>query len=174
MTDNNKQLLQEIIMMKLSVEVVKAMKLQNTTNRCEAVNRGISTSLPIKNVNFTQNTFERVSYAVHILNNSVGRSMLLKLKHIGARKGASREGDGGHAERQNFRQSTIRSGHLQAKQEWKQQLKKSRLQEWTVGCKAQTEGASSTKIKEIQVKRQFKSSEQCRKARNFYKRLFET
>ena len=83
MTSTDKRLVQEILMMKLSVEAVETMKLQNTTNRCEAINRGISASLS-KNVNHPRNAFARASSAIHRLNHGVGQSTILKLEHVGA------------------------------------------------------------------------------------------
>ena len=46
MNDNDKQLLLEILKMKLSVAAVEQMKLYTDNQKCEAVNRALSVSLP--------------------------------------------------------------------------------------------------------------------------------
>ena len=51
MDESNKDLLLEILKIKLSTASVEQMKLYTDTQKCEAVNRSLSVSLP-KNVNF--------------------------------------------------------------------------------------------------------------------------
>ena len=67
MNDNNKQLLLEILKMKLSVAAVEQIKLYTDTQKCEAVNRALSVSLP-KNVNFSATMEGRASSAIHRIN----------------------------------------------------------------------------------------------------------
>ncbi|XP_071117093.1 uncharacterized protein [Haliotis cracherodii] len=82
MDDNDKHLLNEILKMKLSVEVVEQMKLYTDTQKCEAVNRSMSISLP-KNVNFSRNMIGRASSTIHRLNNGPGTSAIDKCQNSG-------------------------------------------------------------------------------------------
>jgi len=58
MTENDEQIVMEILKMKLSVEAMELLKLGTSTQKCEALNRSISVSLP-KNVNFSKNVTGR-------------------------------------------------------------------------------------------------------------------
>ena len=82
MDDNDKHILCEVLKMKLSVEVVESMKLYTDTQKCEAVNRSLSISLP-KNVNFSRNMIGRASSTIHRLNNGPGTSAIDKCSNSG-------------------------------------------------------------------------------------------
>lgn len=82
MNENDKVLLLEILKMKLSVAAVEQMKLYTDTQKCEAVNRALSVSLP-KNVNYSATMEGRASSAIHRLNNDPGTSSLKKCEHAG-------------------------------------------------------------------------------------------
>lgn len=80
--ESDKFLLQEIIKMKLSVSTIEELKLGTSTQKCEAVNRAISVSLP-KNVNYSRNVHGRLASTVHRLNNGLAESASEKLKCVG-------------------------------------------------------------------------------------------
>lgn len=82
MNDNDKVLLLEILKMKLSVASVEQMKLYTDTQKCEAVNRALSVSLP-KNVHFSATMEGRVSSAIHRVNNDPGTSTIKKCENSG-------------------------------------------------------------------------------------------
>ena len=82
MNDNDKVLLLEILKMKLSVASVEQMKLYTDTQKCEAVNRALSVSLP-KNVNFSATMEGRGSSAIHRVNNDPGTSTIKKCENSG-------------------------------------------------------------------------------------------
>lgn len=82
MNENDTELLQEIIKIKLSATSMEEMKLGTSTQKCEAVNRAMSVSLP-KNVNYSRNVYGRVASTVHRLNNKVANSTVSKLRHFG-------------------------------------------------------------------------------------------
>jgi hypothetical protein len=82
MDDSDKHLLQEILKMKLSVEMIDQMKLYTDTQKCEAANRSLSVSLP-KNVNYSRNMAGRASSTIHRLNNGPGTSTMLKCADTG-------------------------------------------------------------------------------------------
>ena len=82
MNENDKQLLLEILKMKLSVAAVEQMKLYTDTQKCEAVNRALSISLP-KNVNFSATMEGRASSAIHRINNDPGTSSIKKCESAG-------------------------------------------------------------------------------------------
>ena len=68
--------------MKLSVAAVEQMKLYTDTQKCEAVNRALSVSLP-KNVNFSATMEGRASSAIHRINNDPGTSSIKKCESAG-------------------------------------------------------------------------------------------
>ena len=74
--DNDKQLLLEILKMKLSVAAVEQMKLYTNTQKCEAVNRALSVSLPKNDIFATMEG--RTSSAIHRINNDPGTSSIKK------------------------------------------------------------------------------------------------
>lgn len=82
MNENDKVLLLEILKMKLSVASVEQMKLYTDTQKCEAVNRALSVSLP-KNVNFSATMEGRGSSAIHRINNNPGTSAMKKCENAG-------------------------------------------------------------------------------------------
>ena len=82
MNENDRQLLLEILKMKLSVAAVEQMKLYTDTQKCEAVNRALSVSLP-KNVNFSATMEGRASSAIHRVNNDPGTSTVKKCESLG-------------------------------------------------------------------------------------------
>ncbi len=82
MDDSYKHLLQEILKMKLSVQMIDQMKLYTDTQKCEAANRSLSVSLP-KNVNYSRNMTGRASSTIHRLNNGPGTSTMLKCADTG-------------------------------------------------------------------------------------------
>lgn len=82
MSANDRKLLKAVIEMKLSEESVQLQKFNFNTDKNEAVNRGISASLP-KNVKFSRNVLGRASAAVDRLNYGLGDSMLRKLEAVG-------------------------------------------------------------------------------------------
>jgi len=82
MNESDEHLLQEILKMKLSVEMVDRMKLYTDTQKCEAANRSLSVSLP-KNVNYSRNMIGRASSTIHRLNNGPGTSTMSKCAKMG-------------------------------------------------------------------------------------------
>lgn len=82
-TANDRKQLKSTIEIKLSEESIELLKLNKNTNKNEAVNRGISASLP-KNVNFSRNALGRASAAVDRLNYGTGDSILRKLEAVGS------------------------------------------------------------------------------------------
>ena len=68
--------------MKLSVAAVEQMKLYTDTQKCEAVNRALSVSLP-KNVNFSATMEGRASSAIHRINNDPGTSSIKECESAG-------------------------------------------------------------------------------------------
>ena len=81
MTENDKAILLEVLKMKLSCDAVQRLRLNTNTQKCEAVNRSISVSLP-KNVNYSRNFEARVHSTIHRLNNSLGSSLKAKVTHL--------------------------------------------------------------------------------------------
>ena len=82
MDDNDKLIMQELLKMKLSEEALMKMKFNFNTQKCEAVNRALSVSLP-KNVNFSRNFEGRASAIIHTLNNGIANSWKQKAECIG-------------------------------------------------------------------------------------------
>jgi hypothetical protein len=82
MTESDKNILLEVLKMKLSCDVVQRLQLNTNTQKCEAVNRSISVSVP-KNVNYSRNFEARVHSTIHRLNNRLGSSLKTKVKHLG-------------------------------------------------------------------------------------------
>ena len=75
-------LLLEILKIRLSVEAVRKVRFYTNTQKCEAVNRSLSVSLP-KNINFSRNVFGRTASTIHRINNGTGKSVILKCKNLG-------------------------------------------------------------------------------------------
>lgn len=72
----------EVLKMRLSCDAVHRLRFNTSTQKCEAVNKSISVSLP-KNVNYTRNFEARVHSTIHRLNNKLGESLKAKVKHLG-------------------------------------------------------------------------------------------
>ena len=79
---NDAKLLLEILKVRLSLEAVEKVKFYTSTQKCEAVNRSLSVSLP-KNVNFSRNVFGRASSTIHRRNNGTGKSVEMKCEQLG-------------------------------------------------------------------------------------------
>ena len=73
MEDSDEHLLREILKIKLSEASIQQMRLGTSTQKCEAVNRSISVSLP-KNVNYSKNMEGRLASTVLRLNNGQAKS----------------------------------------------------------------------------------------------------
>ena len=82
MNQNDEILLRDILAIKLSTESLEKLKFGTSTQRCEAINRGISSSLP-KNVKFSRNAAPRIASAIHRLNNGLAESTHKKLEGLG-------------------------------------------------------------------------------------------
>ena len=83
MTADDRHLMKAVLQMKLSEKAVKLMSMYNNTNKNEAINRGISASLP-KNVTFSRNAIPRAYAAVDRLNFGLGNSLHRKLAAVGS------------------------------------------------------------------------------------------
>lgn len=83
MNNEDKALLREILRMKLSEQALERLKLNTDTQKCEAINRSLSVSLP-KNVNYARNLAGRASSTIHRLNNGPEKSTQDKLSAVGA------------------------------------------------------------------------------------------
>ena len=68
MNDQDKFIMLEILKMRLSVAAVEQVRFYTETQKCEAVNRSFSVSLP-KNVNYSRNLVGRASSVIHRINN---------------------------------------------------------------------------------------------------------
>ena len=82
MNDNDKQLLLEIVKMKLSVAAVEQMKLYTDTHKCEAVNQALSVSQP-KIVHFSATMEGGASSAIHRITYDRGTSSIKKCESAG-------------------------------------------------------------------------------------------
>ena len=82
MNEQDKQLLLEILKMKLSTSAIESMKLYDNTNKNEAMHRSVSANLP-KNVQWSATMEGRVAATVHRSNNSPGTSTKIKCDSFG-------------------------------------------------------------------------------------------
>jgi hypothetical protein len=82
-SDGDRQLLKALLLLRLGVESLRLTRLNTNTNKNEAVNRGLSVSLP-KNVNFGRNAEARTHPTIHRLNLGAGNSLLQKLETVGS------------------------------------------------------------------------------------------
>lgn len=82
-TPRDRDLLRAILLLKLGVASLRLIRSNTNTNKNEAINRGISVSLP-KNVNFARNAKARAYSAIHRLNLGAGNSMIKKLEAVGS------------------------------------------------------------------------------------------
>ena len=80
--ESDKQLIVEIVKMKLSASAIEELKLGTSTQKCEAVNRSLSVSLP-KNNDFSRNVHGRLHSTIHRLNNGIAVSAEEKLEQVG-------------------------------------------------------------------------------------------
>ena len=73
----------EIVNMKLSVSAIEELKLGTSTQKCEAVNRSLSISLP-KGNDFPRNVHGRLHSTIHRPNNGIAVSGAKeKLEQVG-------------------------------------------------------------------------------------------
>lgn len=79
MTDADRVTLRKLIEMRLGIQALAITKLCLNTNRNEALNRSLSSTLP-KNVNFSRNVTGRACAAIDRLNYGAGTSILRKLE----------------------------------------------------------------------------------------------
>ena len=69
--------------MKLSASAIEELKLGTSTQKCEAVNRSLSVSLPKNNNDFPRNVHGRLHSTIHRLNNGIVVSAEEKLEKVG-------------------------------------------------------------------------------------------
>ena len=69
--------------MKLSASAIEELKLGTSTQKCEAVNRSLSVSLPKNNNDFPRNVHCRLHSTIHRLNNGIVVSAEEKLEKVG-------------------------------------------------------------------------------------------
>lgn len=81
-TENDKNILRELMTFYLGKESLESMKFLSTTNKNESVNRALSTCLP-KIVNFSRNTKARALSAVTRLNKGQGTMLVDTLEGAG-------------------------------------------------------------------------------------------
>ena len=81
MTENDKAILLEVLKMIHSWDAVQRLRLNTNTQKCEAVNRSISVSLP-KNMNYSKHFEARVHSTIYKLNNRLGSSLKAKVTHL--------------------------------------------------------------------------------------------
>ena len=82
-TEEDCDILRQIINIRLGHRAVDKTYLNNTSNKCEATNRAIAKAVP-KNVTFKRNMPGRVHAAVHSVNNLPGKSLLCLSKALNA------------------------------------------------------------------------------------------
>jgi hypothetical protein len=82
-SDADRATLKALLQLRLGVEALRLTKLNLNTNKNEAINRGLSASLP-KNVNYSRNARARVSSTIHRLNHGAGVSLIKKLQAVGS------------------------------------------------------------------------------------------
>lgn len=102
----DRAILKALLQLRLGVESLRMTRLNLNTNKNEAVNRGLSASLP-KNVNFSRNCIARASSAIHRLNHGAGASLIKKLEAVG-----SPISKGGHVARAVKHMQTASQYHL--------------------------------------------------------------
>ncbi|MEW8107356.1 MAG: hypothetical protein AB2801_20305 [Candidatus Thiodiazotropha endolucinida] len=83
MEESDLILLKEILMMRLSESAADTLKLNTSTQKLEASNRGLSVSVP-KNVNLPRNFEQRIASAVLRINNAQGTALQMKINKLGA------------------------------------------------------------------------------------------
>lgn len=80
--DNDKRLIAELLEMKLSVGALEQMRFFSNTNKCEYVNKVISSCLP-KNKNFSRNATGRTAAAILKVNHKTDVAIAKSLKAVG-------------------------------------------------------------------------------------------
>ncbi len=88
MTWNDRNILVDLLQIKLGGGSLQKIKHNTNTNKNEAINRGISASLP-KNVNFSRNAKARAYSAIHRINKGQGKSVISLLNAVGCPIGQS-------------------------------------------------------------------------------------
>ena len=83
MEESDLILLKEILLMRLSESAAESLKLNTSTQKLEASNRGLSVSVP-KNVNLPRNFEQRIASAVLRINNAQGTALQMKIEKLGA------------------------------------------------------------------------------------------
>ena len=104
MTDADRVTLRKLIEMRLGIQALAITKLCLNTNRNEALNRSLSSTLP-KNVNFSRNVTGRACAAIDRLNYGAGTSTLRKLELNNAPITISKGGSVARATRQIQREA---------------------------------------------------------------------
>ena len=75
MDENDKELLETLLEMRLSEEAITKVSSRTSTQKCEAFNRSTSATIR-KEVNFSKNCEGRVQSAVHRINNTLGETFV--------------------------------------------------------------------------------------------------
>jgi hypothetical protein len=81
MTSNDKELLSAILEIRLSERAVMSVSSNTSTQKCEAFNRGVLSSLP-KEVNYSRNFAGRLASKTLQLNNSLQSAVETKVNKI--------------------------------------------------------------------------------------------
>ena len=84
MTKGDRQLMKEIMNMKLGVEALNNVKFATTTQAAESYNRSLNANCP-KNVKYSRSATHRMASTVHKINNGPGLSTRQKLEHCGVK-----------------------------------------------------------------------------------------
>jgi len=82
MTEQDKTILSELLKIRLSEQTIMQQRFGTDTQKCEAINRSISVSLP-KNVNFSRNAMGRLSSTILRNNMGIAESTVQKAKILG-------------------------------------------------------------------------------------------
>ena len=82
MTDNDLSLLKEAVLLRLGPDAVDKTQKNKNTQKSEATNRSVRRSLP-RNTLYMRNASGRMHSAIHVNNNGIGNSTILKLKKLG-------------------------------------------------------------------------------------------
>lgn len=84
MTENDKELLRQLIKMRLSAEAISDTRFGYNTQQCESFNFALSKSAP-KNTNFPRNFEARCASAILRYNNGQGEALKSKLLSLGVK-----------------------------------------------------------------------------------------
>ena len=80
--EGDEDIIRALLLLRLGVESLRLTRFNTNTNKNEAINRGLSVSLP-KNVNFSRNAPGRMHSAIHRMNHGEGNSLVHKTEHLG-------------------------------------------------------------------------------------------